>query len=51
MSASPTWPGLAAALPNAEDVFLPEHSHFMPMEAPELVASHLRELAAAARAG
>ena len=51
MSASPTWPGLAAALPDAEDVFLPERSHFIPMEAPELVASHLRELAAVARAG
>ncbi len=49
MSASPTWPGLADELANAEDVFLPERSHFLPMEAPELVASHLRELAAAAR--
>ncbi len=49
MSASPTWPGLADELANAEDVFLPERSHFIPMEAPELVVSHLRELAADAR--
>lgn len=37
-SKSPTWPGLAAAMPNARDVYLPHLSHFIPMEAPELVA-------------
>jgi hypothetical protein len=25
-------------------VYLPEHSHFIPMEAPALVARHLHEL-------
>ena len=51
MSASPTWPGLAGALANAEDVPLPQHSHFIPMEAPDLVAAHVRELAASVRGG
>lgn len=37
-SKSPTWPGLADALPDGRDVFLPGHSHFIPMEDPELVA-------------
>ena len=43
-SGSPTWPGLADAFPNGEDVYLPDHSHFIPMEAPELVANHILEL-------
>ena len=41
---SPTWPGLAAALPNGRDVYLPELSHFIPMQRPELVADHIRAL-------
>ena len=41
---SPTWPGLAAALPNGHDVHYPELTHFLPMQAPELVARHIREL-------
>ena len=41
---SPTWPGLAAAFPNGRDVHHPELTHFMPMQAPELVAHHIREL-------
>ncbi len=40
-SASPTWPELANALPNAVDVYLPELDHFIPMRAPELVAMYL----------
>ena len=42
---SPTWPGLAAAFVNGRDVHHPELTHFMPMQAPELVARHIRELA------
>ena len=43
-SQSPTWEGLAAALPNGEDVYLPELTHFIPMQRPDLVAVHIREL-------
>lgn len=46
MSGSPTWPGLAAALKYGEDVPLPQYSHFIPMEAPDVIARHIRELAA-----
>lgn len=35
---SPTWPGLADALPHGRDLYLPEYSHFAPFEAPELIA-------------
>ena len=41
---SPTWPGLAAAFVNGHDVHYPELTHFMPMQAPDLVARHIREL-------
>jgi pimeloyl-ACP methyl ester carboxylesterase len=37
-SKSPTWPHLAAEFPQGRDVFLADHSHFIPMEDPELVA-------------
>jgi pimeloyl-ACP methyl ester carboxylesterase len=37
-SRSPTWPGLAAHMPHAKDVYLADCSHFIPMEAPERVA-------------
>jgi pimeloyl-ACP methyl ester carboxylesterase len=40
-SLSPTYPGLAALLPDAQDVYLPELTHFMPMQAPALVAQYL----------
>ena len=42
-SNSPTWPGLATALPNARDVYLPELSHFIPMQRPDLVATEIRD--------
>ncbi len=42
-SQSPTWPGLAAALPNGHDVHLPELTHFIPMQRPDLVADYIRE--------
>lgn len=45
-SASPTWPELAAAFPNGRDVYLPELTHFIPMQRPDLVAAHIRELLA-----
>ncbi|MEO8395693.1 MAG: alpha/beta hydrolase, partial [Chloroflexota bacterium] len=45
MTDSPTAPDLAAQFPNAVDVYLPDHSHFIPMEAPELVAEYVRKLA------
>ena len=41
---SPTWEGLAAALPNGRDVYLPGLTHFMPMQKPDLVADYIREL-------
>ena len=42
LSTSPTWPGLAAALPDCTEVYLPELNHFIPMQAPELVANYIR---------
>lgn len=42
-SKSPTWPGLVDALPHAREFYLPEMSHFIPMEDPELVATMIRE--------
>ena len=41
---SPTDPGLATRLPCGRDVPLPEYSHFIPMESPQLVADHIRML-------
>lgn len=43
-SQSPTWEGLAEALPNGRDVYLPELTHFIPMQRPDLVAAHIRGL-------
>lgn len=48
-STSPTDPELAATFPSGEDVLLPELSHFIPMEAPQLVAHHVEELRALVR--
>jgi len=42
LSASATDPNLAARMPNARDVFLPECSHFIPMEHPYLVLNALK---------
>ena len=38
---SATWEGLASYFPNARDVYLPELTHFIVMQAPELVAQHI----------
>jgi pimeloyl-ACP methyl ester carboxylesterase len=37
-SKSPTWPGLAAAFARGRDLLLSDHTHFIPMEDPALVA-------------
>lgn len=46
---SPTDPSVASWFGHGQDVFLPEHSHFLPMEAPALVARHVAEVAALVR--
>jgi pimeloyl-ACP methyl ester carboxylesterase len=38
---SPTWPGLADIFPNAQELHIPELSHFMPMQAPERIAGYV----------
>jgi pimeloyl-ACP methyl ester carboxylesterase len=43
-STSPTPPGLASLFADADDVLMPEMSHFIPMEDPELVARQILEL-------
>jgi pimeloyl-ACP methyl ester carboxylesterase len=44
LSSSPTWPGLADALPNCKDVYLPDMNHFIPMQDPALVANHILDV-------
>ncbi len=44
-SLSPTWTGLGAAIGAERDEIWAEHSHFIPMEAPERVATLLAALA------
>lgn len=43
-SKSPTWPALYQQFNRGEDRFLPELSHFIPMENPQLVAQEVRRL-------
>jgi len=43
-SRSPTDPQFAALLPRGTDVLLASHTHFIPMEAPDLIAQYIREL-------
>lgn len=38
---SPTWPQLASQFANGKDVYLPQLTHFMPMQDPQLVARHI----------
>lgn len=40
-SKSPTWEGLADCFANGTDVYLPELTHFIPMQAPELTTRHI----------
>lgn len=42
MSSSPTAPDLATRFARATDECMPEHSHYLPMEAPELVARYVQ---------
>jgi pimeloyl-ACP methyl ester carboxylesterase len=44
-AASPTWPKLAAQFARGRDVYLPELTHFIPMQAPDLVARYVLDLA------
>jgi lipase len=44
MSSSPTNPALASHFPNAVDLPHPELTHFIPMQAPQLVATEVLEL-------
>jgi hypothetical protein len=44
-AASPTWPKLAAQFARGRDVYLPELTHFIPMQAPDLVARYILEAA------
>jgi pimeloyl-ACP methyl ester carboxylesterase len=41
LSGSPTWPGLAGALRNCREVYLPQMNHFIPMQDPALVARQI----------
>jgi lipase len=45
-SASPTWPQLADQFPRGQDVHLPELTHFIAMQDPQLVADFIIEGAA-----
>lgn len=40
-SRSPTWPDLANCFKHGDDVYLPELTHFIPMQAPALVARYI----------
>lgn len=40
-SLSPTWPELASHFEQGEDIYLPELTHFMPMQDPALVARYI----------
>lgn len=44
LNASPTAPDLASHFPNGHDVVLEGRGHYIPMEAPELVADAIRRL-------
>ncbi|MEX2326287.1 MAG: alpha/beta hydrolase [Pseudomonadales bacterium] len=46
-SKSPTWPELADHFQKGTDVYLPELTHFIPMQAPRLVAGHILKYAQA----
>ncbi len=42
-ASSPTWPGLVHEFKRGREVYLADHSHFIPMEAPDLVAGYVLE--------
>jgi pimeloyl-ACP methyl ester carboxylesterase len=41
LASSPTWPELAAQIPDCTEYYLPEMNHFIPMQDPALVAAHI----------
>ncbi len=41
---SPTWPGLADRFANGTDVFMPELTHFLPMQDPRRIAGYIAGL-------
>lgn len=41
LAGSPTWPELAAHLPNCTDIYLDDMNHFIPMQDPGLVAGYI----------
>ncbi len=47
-SRSPTWPHLAEQFAHGRDVYLPQLTHFMPMQDPDLVARFIRSATATA---
>ena len=42
-ASSPTWPGAAGAFPQGRDIYLPDLTHFIPMQDPELVARFIAD--------
>ena len=44
-SVSPTWPELAASFQRGVDIYLPELTHFIPMQDTELTAAHILDQA------
>jgi lipase len=40
-ASSPTWPGLVREFKNGREVYLANHTHFLPLEAPKLVAEYI----------
>ena len=40
-SSSPTWPRLVDEFRQGSELYLPDHTHFLPMEAPKLVAGYV----------
>jgi hypothetical protein len=46
---SPTWPGLVHEFRDGREVHLAEYTHFLPMQAPELVARYVLGEEAAGR--
>ncbi len=42
---SPTWPQLASIFANAKDIQLPDLSHFIPMQAPQLCLQFIEDIA------
>jgi pimeloyl-ACP methyl ester carboxylesterase len=46
LNASPTGAEVATCFPHGRDVYLPDHNHYIPMEAPELVVAEIARFGA-----